>query len=97
LGSYERFSVGVYILTNNNEQALNITIWQLVDYNSGNTTFNAIRITPGLGWCQQREKIDWQETHKFDCQLAWMIFIFFCPSSIFTRRWQVARKSNFDS
>jgi len=43
------------------------------------------------------EKIDWQEPRKFDCQLVWTIFIFYCPLSIFTRHWQVARKSNFDS
>jgi len=32
--------------------------------------------------CQQREKIDWQEAHKFDCWLEGTIFIFCCPSSI---------------
>jgi len=52
---------------------------------------------PRLGWCRQREKIDWQETRKFDCRLVRKIFIFCCPSSIFTRGWRVARKSNFDS
>jgi len=30
----------------------------------------------GVGWCQQREKIDWQEPHKFDCRLGQTIFIF---------------------
>jgi len=50
-----------------------------------------------LGWCRQREKIDWQEVSKFDCRLVQTIFIFCCPSSIFTSRWRVARKSNFDS
>jgi len=29
------------------------------------------------GWCQQREKIDWQEPLKFNCQLVRSIFIFF--------------------
>jgi len=38
---------------------------------------------PGIGWCQQREKIDWQELGKFDCQLVWMIFIFLLPLVIF--------------
>jgi len=23
-----------------------------------------------LGWCRQREKIDWQEPRKFDCRLV---------------------------
>jgi len=32
-----------------------------------------------LGWCRQREKIDWQEPRKFDCWLVWTIFIFCCP------------------
>jgi len=49
-----------------------------------------------LGWCQLREKIDWQELLKFDCWLVRMIFNFCCPWSIFTS-WRVARKSNFDS
>jgi len=40
-----------------------------------------------------REKIDWQETQKFDCQLVQTIFIFCCPY----RHWRVATKSNFDS
>jgi len=26
-----------------------------------------------LGWCQQREKIDWQEPRKFDCRLVRML------------------------
>jgi len=54
-------------------------------------------LSPTQGWCQMREKIDWQELHKFDCWLEQTIFIFCCPLSIFTRDWQVARKSNFDS
>jgi len=29
-----------------------------------------------LGWCWQREKSDWQEGGKFDCQLGQTIFIF---------------------
>jgi len=29
-----------------------------------------------LGWCWQREKIDWQEARKFDCQLVRTIFSF---------------------
>jgi len=29
-----------------------------------------------VGWCWEREKIDWQELRKFDCQLVWTIFIF---------------------
>jgi len=33
-----------------------------------------------VGWCRQREKIDWQEARKFDCQLVRTIFIFCCPS-----------------
>jgi len=24
----------------------------------------------GIGWCQNREKIDWLEAHKFDCRLV---------------------------
>jgi len=51
----------------------------------------------GLGWCQLRGKIDWQEDRKFDCRLVRTIFIFCCPSPIFPRHWRVARKSNFDS
>jgi len=43
----------------------------------------ALAVT-GLGWCQQREKIDWQELPKFDCWLERTIFNFCCPSSIFT-------------
>jgi len=34
---------------------------------------------PELGWCQEREKIDWQEVCKFDCWLVRTIFIFCCP------------------
>jgi len=34
---------------------------------------------------REREKIDWQEPRKFDCRLVRTIFIFCCPSSIFTR------------
>jgi len=30
-----------------------------------------------LGLCWEREKIDWQELHEFDCWLVWTIFIFF--------------------
>jgi len=27
-----------------------------------------VKIDEGqLGWCREREKIDWQEPHKFDC------------------------------
>jgi len=44
-----------------------------------------IEIGEGLGWCQLREKIDWQECHKFDCWLVQTIFIFCCVPSIFTR------------
>jgi len=40
-----------------------------------------------LGWCWQREKIDWQEPRKFDCQLVQTIFIFCCPLSIFPSCW----------
>jgi len=29
-----------------------------------------------VGWCRQREKIDWQEPSKFDCWLVRTIFIF---------------------
>jgi len=50
-----------------------------------------------VGWCQQREKIDWQEARKFDYWLVRTIFIFCCPSSIFMKSLQVARKSDFDS
>jgi len=35
-----------------------------------------------VGWCWEREKIDWQEARKFDCRLVRTIFIFCCPSSI---------------
>jgi len=48
------------------------------------TSFHDVFMGPRLGWCQEREKIDWQEPGKFDCWLVWMIFIFCCPSSIFT-------------
>jgi len=36
-----------------------------------------ILVFPGisLGWCQQREKIDWQEPSKFDCWLVRTIFM----------------------
>jgi len=46
---------------------------------------NLINLIVGwsVGWCRQREKIDWQEARKFDCQLVRTIFIFCCPSSIF--------------
>jgi len=27
-----------------------------------------LKIDEGLGWCWQREKIDWQEPRKFDCR-----------------------------
>jgi len=45
------------------------------------------RVSAGLklGWCREREKIDWQEARKFDCRLVRTIFSFCCPSSIFTR------------
>jgi len=62
----------------------------------GSPTFIGDNYCEQLGWCQQREKIDWQEPSKFDCQLVRTIFIFCCPSSIFTRHWRLARKSNFD-
>jgi len=42
-----------------------------------------------LGWCQQREKSDWQEGGEFDCRLVQTIFIFCCPSSIFTRHQKI--------
>jgi len=47
----------------------------------------------------QREKIDWQETRKFDCRLVRAIFNIYCRSSIFTRQdiGEWARKSSFDS
>jgi len=38
-----------------------------------------IKANQTLGWCRQREKIDWQEPRKFDCRLVRMIFIFCCP------------------
>jgi len=31
-----------------------------------------------VGWCQKREKIDWQEPGEIDCQLVLTIFIFCC-------------------
>jgi len=31
---------------------------------------------PLLGWCREREKMDWQEALKFDCRLVRTIFIF---------------------
>jgi len=65
-------------------------------YNLENLTTGQFN-TAIVGWCQEREKMDWQEACKFDCRLVWRIFIFCCPLSIFTRRWRVARKSNFDS
>jgi len=46
-----------------------------------------------LGWCREREKIDWQEGRKFDCRLVRTIFIFLLSLGQF---WRVARKSNFD-
>jgi len=33
----------------------------------------------GLGWCREREKIDWQEPHKFGCRLVRTIFLFVVP------------------
>jgi len=36
--------------------------------------------SPHIGWCRQREKIDWQEALKFDCRLVRTIFIFCCSS-----------------
>jgi len=35
-----------------------------------------VKSDKGLGWFQLREKIDWQEPRKFDCQLVRTIFIF---------------------
>jgi len=35
--------------------------------------------TLSLGWCREREKIDWQEARKFDCRLVRTIFIFVVP------------------
>jgi len=32
-----------------------------------------------VGWCWEREKIDWQETPKFDCRLVRTIFLFVVP------------------
>jgi len=37
------------------------------------------------GWCQQREKIDWQEALKFDCQLVPTIFLFFVVPRQFSK------------
>jgi len=37
------------------------------------------------------------ESKHFDCQLVWTIFLFCCPSSIFTRHQQVGRKSNWSN
>jgi len=38
-----------------------------------------VKIDEGLGWCREREKIDWQEARKFDCRLVRTIFIFVVP------------------
>jgi len=46
------------------------------------TYFHCPGATLRLGWCRQREKIDWQETRKFDCRLVRTIFIFCCPSFV---------------
>jgi len=27
-------------------------------------------LPPIVGWCQEREKIDWLEARKFDCRLV---------------------------
>jgi len=35
-----------------------------------------VKVGSWLGWCRQREKIDWQEPRKFDCRLVRTIFIF---------------------
>jgi len=48
-----------------------------------------------VGWCRQREKMDWQEARKFDCWLVRTIFIFLLYLVNFHKT--VARKSNFDS
>jgi len=45
------------------------------------------RVDLGLGWCREREKIDWQERRKFDCRLVRTIFIFCCPSVNFHKTW----------
>jgi len=73
-----------------------LRFWLLLQWlveNCSNTTKSTL---PLVGWCRRREKIDWQEAQKFDCWLVRTIFIFCCPSSIFTRHLRVARKSNFD-
>jgi len=55
---------------------------------AGNTIFSLgvffFMLGTTVGWCRPREKIDWQEACKFDCRLVRTIFIFCCPSSIFT-------------
>jgi len=38
-----------------------------------------MKIGPTVGWCQQREKIDWWEACKFDSRLVWTILIFVVP------------------
>jgi len=50
-----------------------------------------------VGWCQQREKIDWQEAGKFDCWLVQMIFIFLLSLDNFHKTLVSSQKINFDS
>jgi len=40
-----------------------------------------------IGRRRQREKIDWQEPRKFDCQLVRTIFIFCCPGTLTFGEW----------
>jgi len=47
--------------------------------------FNSYSCGGGVGWCQQREKIDWQEPRKFDCWLVRTIFYFLLSSGNFPK------------
>jgi len=56
---------------------------------------NGALFTSWIGWCREREKIDWQEARKFDCRLVRKIFIFCCPSSIFHKSLASGQKIKF--
>jgi len=55
----------------------------------------AVKHYVAVGWCWEREKIDWKESCKFDCQLVQMIFIFCCPSVNFPKLLASGQKIKF--
>jgi len=48
-----------------------------------------------LGWCWEREKIDWQEPGKFDCRLVGMIFYFLLSLDNFHKTLASGQKIKF--